>query len=141
MAKNSNFSILADVELDLTSIKEQLKRHKIVFDIDGKSIRVAGMNLDDLAEKTKEASEASKRASKNFNDTALSIDVAGRMLRMATNSIGAIVDQVFELDTTLTDFKKVSDLSGAALDDYVSKLSEMGNSVARTGKPNRSEPE
>ena len=31
--------------------------------------------------------------------------------------------------------KKVSDLSGSALDDYVAKLSEMGSAVARTGKP------
>lgn len=31
--------------------------------------------------------------------------------------------------------KKVSDLSGISLDNYVSKLSEMGTAVARTGKP------
>ena len=141
MAKTgSNFSILADVELDLTSIKEQLKKAKITFDIDGKSIKVAGQSLDELAEKSKEAGKASKNASGDFDDMALSIDVAGRMFRTATESIGAFVNQVFELDTALTEFKKVSDLSGDSLDNYVSKLSEMGKSVARTGKPNRSEP-
>ena len=43
-------------------------------------------------------------------------------------------------DDSLTEFKKVSDLSGQALDDYTSKLSDMSAEVARTGKPNRSEP-
>ena len=37
----------------------------------------------------------------------------------------------------LTEFKKVSDLSGASLDNYTSKLSEIGKTVARTGKPKR----
>ena len=54
--------------------------------------------------------------------------------------IEKMTDQVFELDTSLTEFKKVSDLSGSALDSYVDKLSDMGKEVARTGKPNRSEP-
>ena len=47
---------------------------------------------------------------------------------------------MLELDTSITEFRKVSDLSGSALDDYVSTLSKMGLAVGRTGKPNRSEP-
>nr|DAM83517.1 MAG TPA: hypothetical protein [Caudoviricetes sp.] len=31
-------------------------------------------------------------------------------------------------------------MSGASLDSYVDKLTKAGQSVARTGKPNRSEP-
>ena len=45
------------------------------------------------------------------------------------------------MDESLTEFKKVSTLSGNELDRYVDKLSEAGKQVARTGKPNRSEPE
>lgn len=37
--------------------------------------------------------------------------------------------------------KKVSDLSGSSLDNYVAKLSEMGTVVARTGKPKRQAPD
>ena len=44
------------------------------------------------------------------------------------------------LDTAQTEFKKVSDLTGAALDSYTQKLANMGKEVGRTGKPNRSEP-
>lgn len=36
------------------------------------------------------------------------------------------------LDKSLTEFKKVSDLSGTSLDNYVQKLSQLGQTVART---------
>lgn len=52
-----------------------------------------------------------------------------------SKSIGAIssmVGQVKELDSAITEFKKVSDLTGAALDNYVQQLGQMGSQVART---------
>ena len=46
-----------------------------------------------------------------------------------------MVDSVFSLDDAMTELKKVSDLGGSALDDYVDKLTQMGLEVGRTGKP------
>ena len=46
-----------------------------------------------------------------------------------------MVDQVYELDSAMTEFQKVSNLRGRDLDDYQQKLSEIGRTVARTGKP------
>lgn len=43
-----------------------------------------------------------------------------------------MVTQYAELDKATTEFKKVSDLTGGALDSYVSKLGSMGTTVART---------
>ena len=43
-----------------------------------------------------------------------------------------MVGQYAELDAATTEFKKVSDLSGASLDKYVNQLGKMGTSVART---------
>ena len=63
------------------------------------------------------------------------------MLNLATRAIEAFVGQTMEMDESLTEYKKVSTLSGYELDRYVDKLSEAGKQVARTGKPNRSEPE
>jgi hypothetical protein len=42
------------------------------------------------------------------------------------------VEVVKEYDAALTDFKKVSDLSGESLSDYTKKLGTLGESVART---------
>ena len=44
-----------------------------------------------------------------------------------------MVNQVKEMDSAITEFKKVSDLSGKSLDNYVQGLAEAGATVARTG--------
>ena len=49
--------------------------------------------------------------------------------------ITSMVDEVYALDDSLTQFKRVSSLSGEALENYKEKLSEIGKTVARTGKP------
>lgn len=50
-----------------------------------------------------------------------------------TNTITEMKDEVEALDATLTEFKKVSDLSGASLDNYVKKAYAVGEAVAKTG--------
>ena len=73
--------------------------------------------------------------------TSLTFQAANEIFSTATDIISSMVEQIFELDAALTEFKKVSDLSGSALDNYVAKLSEMGTVVARTGKPKRQAPD
>lgn len=54
------------------------------------------------------------------------------VIQLFSQVIGEAVSAVFELDEAVTEFKKVSDLSGDALDDYTEKLGKMGQEVART---------
>lgn len=54
------------------------------------------------------------------------------VIQLFSQVIREAVSAVFELDAAVTEFKKVSDLSGDALDDYTKKLGEMGQEVART---------
>jgi TP901 family phage tail tape measure protein len=49
-----------------------------------------------------------------------------------TSAVTASVQAVFDLNEALTDFRKVSDLSGESLNSYVSQLSDLGDTVART---------
>ena len=51
-----------------------------------------------------------------------------------TTACREAVNVVKEFDSALTEFKKVSDLSGDALDSYTQKLGELGSAVARTRK-------
>ena len=55
------------------------------------------------------------------------------VIRGVTSGMGDMVQKTFELDTALTEFKKVSDLSGKGLDQYTDKAFKMGRSVAKTG--------
>ena len=62
----------------------------------------------------------------------LTYQAAYSIFSKSVGAISSMVGQVKELDSAITEFKKVSDLSGAALDNYVQKLGEMGSQVART---------
>jgi TP901 family phage tail tape measure protein len=46
--------------------------------------------------------------------------------------MASTIDVVKDFDDALTEFKKVSDLSGQALNDYAKQLGELGSTVARS---------
>lgn len=125
----SNFSVLVDLVPDVSSLKKKLKNQNIEI-----KAGVTG------TEKVKNLNAAVQDNAKAVEDAALTWQQYREMLNLATRAIESFVGQTMEMDESLTEFKKVSTLSGNELDRYVNKLSEAGKQVARTGKPNRSEP-
>lgn len=130
----SNYSIIVDAELDLKKIKEQLKE----VSSNGVDLKVHGAaqgkkEIDDVTKSTRQLNETGQ-------DLELTFNVAHEVFSKFLSVVKDMAGQVYELDAALTEFKKVSDLSGSALDDYVDKLSQLGQEVGRTGQPNRSEP-
>ena len=118
MAKtNANYSVLVDVELDTSSIQKQLqnatKKLKVNVDAQG-----AIKDIEDLGSA--------------MDDTSLSFNAANEVFRTTIDVITSIVDQVYELDGALTEFRKVSDLSGQSLEEYTDYLSQLGSTVGRT---------
>lgn len=136
MASNNDYSILAKVVLDLNNIQSQLNNaaKNVTFKVDGKGIRSVTAELDTM-------STATQQASKHAEDLGLTYQQARLIMDKCVDTISSMVEQVYTLNSAMTEFKKVSDLRGSGLEDYVQSLSEMGKTVARTGKPNRSEPE
>ena len=129
-----NYSVVVQAELDLKKIKEQLKE----VSSNGIDLKVHGAaqgkkEIDDVTKSTRQLNEAGQ-------DLELTFNVAHEVFSKFLSVVKDMAGQVYELDAALTEFKKVSDLSGSALDDYVDKLSQLGQAVGRTGKPNRSEP-
>ena len=130
----TNYSIIVDAELDLKKIKEQLKE----VASNGVDLKVHGAaqgkkEIDDVTKSTRQLNETGQ-------DLELTFNVAHEVFSKFLSVVKDMAGQVYELDAALTEFKKVSDLTGSALDDYVDKLSQLGQEVGRTGKPNRSEP-
>lgn len=132
---NGGYSIYVDAELNLEKLKKDLKAQGLTLPVtaDASGIRATRKAVQEVESATKDAIESA-------NEFNLTWQEASSIMDKCVEVIGKMVDQVFELDTSLTELKKVSDLSGKALDSYVDKLSDMGGEVARTGKPNRSEP-
>ena len=96
-------------------------------------------NLDN---RTKQWNQTIKESSKNvkswgdeFTDSFKKVVQFGSITAIigaVTQGIREAVSIVKEFDDTLTEFKKVSDLSGDSLTEYTKKLGEMGQEVART---------
>ena len=116
----SQYSILVDVDFSTSQIQQKLqnaaKNTKINFDVDSGSI---------------------DQAAKSAKNLGLTFQEANLIMSKSLDIITSMVEEVYALDSSLTEFKKVSDLSGASLENYTNKLSAIGKTVARTGKPKR----
>lgn len=150
MAKSSNnYSILVGVQLETSNIQSQLNKiaKSLKFDLnfdtgDGLN-KTLGTVSTTVSEVGKSAETASKqtdtlgKSMKNTNNSAydamLTFQAANEVFQTSIEIIGSMVEQVFELNDAIIEFQKVSDLSGEALEDYVAELSDIGNTVGRTG--------
>lgn len=84
-----------------------------------------------------EASKATKTLGQDFLDTSKKVAKFGAItavLGTFTTVMYKAVDSVLEMDKALTEFKKVSDLSGDGLKEFTQRATEAGQAVARTGK-------
>lgn len=72
-----------------------------------------------------------KGAQQSIDDLGLTFNAANEIFSKSVDIIRDMVEQYANLDKAVTEFKKVSDLSGASLDKYVDKLGQMGTTVAR----------
>lgn len=123
--KGYNYSILVGVDLDTKDTNRQLtnwakdKNIKIGVGIDGEE------GIRSLTSATNEATESAENLS-------LSYQVANQIFHKSIEAISSMIDQVYELNAAQVEFRKVSDLSGAALDGYTNKLSAIGAEVGRT---------
>ena len=130
---NSNYSIILDAVLDLEKIQSKLNSKKYNTEVE------ANMT-GDAANRLRDTNSATRSVEASTGDLTLTYQQFRQVLDSVIDVAGKMYEQVKTLDTAQTEFKKVSDLSGQALDDYTAKLAKMGQSVGRTGKPNRSEP-
>ena len=114
----ANYKILVDVELETKDIQKKIneatKNAKVKFD---------SSDLD----------TAIKQAEK----FGLTFQEANLIMNKSLDIISAMVDEVYTLDSAMTEFKKVSSLDGSSLDAYEKKLAKIGKTVARTGEPKR----
>lgn len=139
MASSTDFSILARVVLDVSDIQKQLNNaakniKDVSIKVNADGVSAAQSGLSGVASSLGDVDRAA-------NDGMLTWQQYREMIDVATDAIKSFAEQTYEVDAALTELKKVSDLQGESLNKYVQGLTAAGKDVARTGKPNRSEPE
>ena len=111
------FEILAKVKLDTSNIQKQLQN--VQANINAK-VKTGGLQ------------DQTVNISANTSDFEMSISVANAIMREFIEIADKMVDQVYELDGAITEFKKVSELRGSGLDEYITELGQLGQTVGRT---------
>lgn len=101
-------------------------------------------SMDGTTKKSKKAADAfnhtanhGKTLSKLFTDITKKVSAFGlvtQAILLLKRAMQEAVSVTVQYDEAITDFTKVSDLSGASLDKYTQKLGEMGKEVFRTRK-------
>lgn len=158
---NGQYSVKVKAVLDTAGIKQQLEtlstKTTIKYNVDGikdftketTKLKDAQGNLYTVMTKTGASGEnlghtftTATKATKelaNSGNTLFNVfkkvvefGVVTDIIQGVSRAMQYAVESVFELDAAVTEFKKVSDLSGDALDDYTEKLGKMGQEVART---------
>lgn len=143
-------SAKTDINTILKSISEKPQEIKITANIDEAKSSIenitSGLNQEsnmkisvDSSQVT-EAGNASEQAAGQVDKLTESGTAAGESYSQLMETFQRMVqvyqslsEQVFEVDNALTEFKKVSDLSGESLNQYVDQLQELGGTVGRTG--------
>ena len=115
----AQYSILVDVEFETQQIQKKLKDAT-------KSLKDVKINVDD-----KDIKDATKAA----EDFGLTFQEANLVMQKSLDIISQMVDEVYTLNDSMTELKKVSGLDDSGLDKYQEKLTNIGKTVGRTGKP------
>lgn len=139
---------IAAVGKEATRTAAGVRRLNGAIDLTGKSVkRVEGRklanNIADIGKKAERTAKQTKQATSGiggFGQTTLDVTkkvvqfgAVTAVIRGVTSGMGLMVQQTFELDSALTEFKKVSDLSGKGLENYTKQAYEAGKATAKTG--------
>lgn len=127
-------------EADYTRIKTAYE--SLIREIESGNITLAQAKIkyDQLSPELKEFENAAKKASDTTNSLSdrikryFQFNVVSDALQLMKQGIREVITTVGELDSSLVELQKVSDLAGDSLDDVTNRAFAMGNTLARTGK-------
>lgn len=157
MAMNTNYQAEVAVKFNDAQLQSQLKSlsGKTVT-VNVKMNNSANQSLSNVNKQLNNIQSNSSKASSSVSNLTNSLGGVAKQANKAGQSMSNIVTKVakfylatvpvqmfqkairdaiqtiYDFDSALTEFNKVSKLSGQALDDYANKLGELGNAVART---------
>lgn len=112
---------------EVVKTNKQLKSVK--GSVHGKTFRTIGVD----AQQSAKAMHSFGTETLNVTKKVIQFGAVTAVIRGVTSGMADMVQNVFELDAALTEFKKVSDLSGKGLERYTDQAYRTGREVAKTG--------
>ena len=134
----ANYYISAQVKVDTSSVQTQLNAIKdktINVKVNSTGTTEAVKSVNEIDTSVKKASKGILTLGGDLTQTFLKVLKFGAVTSVIgafTASITEAIKVTKDFDDALTDFKKVSDLSGDSLTEYTQKLGELGEATART---------
>ena len=129
--KNTSWNIGVGIEIQTSTreIQQQLNEaaRNITLNIEARGAEEACDGINNLSDNMNEASSSAR----NFE---LTYQAANMIMEKSIEIISSMVSEVYTLNAAQVELSKVTDLSGESMDEYVSKLTDMGAEVAKTGK-------
>ncbi|MEG1621099.1 MAG: phage tail tape measure protein, partial [Oscillospiraceae bacterium] len=125
MAGSNNYKIIVSAEINTAEIQKQLNQFSKTakIKVDSSGVKQATKDVGLLGVKWADAG-------KKF----LAWKVIGDVFSGVERAITQMVSSVYELDTALTEFNKVTNLSEQQLDKFIDKAYEAGKATAKTGR-------
>lgn len=123
---SQNYQVILDAKINSTTLNKQLsdisKKNKgLTFTDSTKGVKALG----DAAKKTNGFATGLLNTLNKFNASITAI-------RSIVYTVQQLTEATFELNKAQTEFRKVSDLSGQALDAYTQKAAKAGEATAKT---------
>lgn len=162
MAVSGNYTAIVQVKVSDTELQKQLKtvgskttinvkvnadtsqieKLKTTVNSTSKEIKdyassssTASQANEQISASANKASKSTKSLGADFVDTTLKVAKFGAstaVIGVFYSAIQEAKEAIFDFNSVMTEFNKVSDLSGDSLDAYVDKLGELGEVTARS---------
>ena len=133
--KNTSWNIGVGVEIQTSTREIQQQLNERLNDV----ARNVTLNIDvtragEACDGINNLSDGMNRASSSAENFELTYQAANMIMEKSIEIISSMVSEVYTLNAAQVELAKVTDLSGESMDEYVSKLTDMGAEVAKTGK-------
>ena len=136
----SKFEVLLSAKLSNSSVEDIKKQLKEISDSTPLTIKTDTKSITDFSQKIKDvgnSADDAKSKTQGLGDIISKFSqwqIVGDVIHGVKDGIQDMVQQVFDLDESLVEFNKVTDVTPQQLREITDQAYELGSQVSRTGK-------
>ena len=140
---------VAKTTQEITKLKGESGETVRILEKFGEKGKTVDATFSKVSQEISKTSSAVSKATKEISKTSDTVETLGnkfdsmgkkiqsingifQAVKNVVVNFGQAIEPLLEFEDSLTEFKKVSDLSGEALDEYTKKLGQMGQEVGKS---------